>query len=90
MGNRALRDPFIGFGPDGVYHLLATDGWASPAILHAVSADLSTWSSPELIPVMSAVPGGAQRLVLEFFYVPDRQCYQLIWSSAVDPADTDG
>jgi hypothetical protein len=90
VGTGALRDPFIGFGPDGMFHLLATDGWASPAVLHAVSADLSTWSSPELIPVMTAVPGAHNAWAPEFFYVPDRQCYQLIWSSAVDSADADG
>jgi hypothetical protein len=84
-GTGVLRDPFIGPGPDGMFHLLATDGWASHAVLHSVSADLGTWSAPELIPVMAQVPGGHNAWAPEFFYVPDRRCYQLIWSSVVEP-----
>ena len=54
--------------------------------MHAVSADLRTWSPQELIPVMAAVPGAHNAWAPEFFYDPDRRCYQLIWSSVVDPA----
>ena len=42
VGTGRLRDPFIGVGPDGVFHLLATDGWTSPNIVHAASTDLLT------------------------------------------------
>ena len=90
VGTGTLRDPFIGPGTDGMFHLLATDGWASRAILHSVSADLRTWSSPELVPVMALVPGAHNAWAPEFFYVPDRRCYQLIWSSVVEPGGTDG
>jgi hypothetical protein len=90
VGNRTLRDPFVGQGLDGTFHLLATDGWVSRSIVHAISADLRSWSSQELIPVMDAVPGAHNAWAPEFFYDPDRQCYQLIWSSVVEPSGMNG
>jgi hypothetical protein len=90
VGTRTLRDPFVGHGPDGMFHLLATDGWTSRSIVHAISADLRAWHWQELIPVMDAVPGAYNAWAPEFFYDPDRQCYQLIWSSVVDPSRLNG
>jgi hypothetical protein len=90
VGTRTLRDPFVGLGPDGMFHLLATDGWTSRSIVHAISADLRAWHWQELIPVMDAVPGAYNAWAPEFFYAPDRQCYQLIWSSVVDPGRLNG
>jgi hypothetical protein len=90
VGSKTLRDPFVGLGPDGAFHLLATDGWASRSIVHAVSADLRTWSRQELIPVMAKVPWAHNAWAPEFFYDQDQQCYQLIWSSVVEPNGTDG
>jgi hypothetical protein len=90
VGSQTLRDPFVGLGPGGLFHLLATDGWASRSIVHAVSADLRAWSAPELIPVMDGVPGAHNAWAPEFFHDPDRQCYQLIWSSVVEPSGMNG
>ncbi len=90
VGTGALRDPFIGLGPDGRFHLLATDGWTSGSIVHATSADLRSWSRQELIPVMAEVPGARNAWAPEFFYEPGSQRYQLIWSSVVEPRGTDG
>jgi hypothetical protein len=90
VGTQTLRDPFVGLGPDGAFHLLATDGWASRSIVHAVSADLRAWSSQELIPVMDAVPWAHNAWAPEFFYDPDRQCYQIVWSSVVEPSGMNG
>jgi hypothetical protein len=90
VGTKTLRDPFVGLGPDSGFHLLATDGWASRSIVHSVSANLRDWAPPELIPVMEEVPGAYNAWAPEFFYDPDRECYQLIWSSVVEPAGTDG
>jgi hypothetical protein len=90
VGSQTLRDPFVGPGPDGVFHLLATDGWLSRSIVHAVSADLRSWYAQELIPVMDAVPGAHNAWAPEFFYDPDRQSYQLIWSSVVEPSGMNG
>jgi hypothetical protein len=88
VGSRALRDPFLGRTPDGVLHLLATDGWRSDHIVHATSLDLLAWSEPELLPVMAAVPGALNAWAPEFFVASDGTAH-LIWSSIVsDSADT--
>jgi sucrose-6-phosphate hydrolase SacC (GH32 family) len=85
VGTGRLRDPFIGLGPDGLFHLLATDGWTSPDIVHAASADLSTWSEQTLVPVMADVPGAHNAWAPEFFHDPGTGRYHLIWSSVVEP-----
>jgi len=84
VGTCSLRDPFIGVGPGGLYHLLATDGWSSPYIVHASSEDLLTWSEQELLPVMSGIAGAHNAWAPEFFYDPQTDLYHLIWSSVVD------
>jgi hypothetical protein len=85
VGTRRLRDPFIGTGPDGLFHLLATDGWTSPCIVHATSADLLTWSEQELLPVMAEVDGARNAWAPEFFHDRRSGLYHLIWSSVVAP-----
>jgi hypothetical protein len=85
VGTGRLRDPFIGVGPGGVFQLLATDGWTSPCIVHATSADLRTWSQQTLVPVMADVPGAHNAWAPEFFFDPVGGQYHLIWSSVVDP-----
>ncbi|MEV6512362.1 glycoside hydrolase family 43 protein [Streptomyces sp. NPDC051642] len=84
-GTGRLRDPFIGLGPDGTFHLLATDGWTSPHIVHATSDDLVSWSDQSLLPVMAGVSGVHNAWAPEFFLAPDTGDYHLIWSSVVDP-----
>jgi hypothetical protein len=88
VGTGALRDPFLGLGPDGRVHLLATDGWSSPSIVHAVSEDqdLRSWSAQTLLPVMAAIPGAHNAWAPEFFYDHTSGRYHLIWSSVVDEA----
>ena len=39
---------------------------------------------------MDAVPGAHNAWAPEFFHDPDRQCYQLIWSSVVEPSGMNG
>jgi hypothetical protein len=85
VGTGRLRDPFIGLGPDGVFHLLATDGWTSPHIVHATSTDLRTWSDQALLPVMADVAGAHNAWAPEFFHDPATAEYHLIWSSVVEP-----
>ncbi|WP_181804445.1 glycoside hydrolase family 43 protein [Streptomyces shenzhenensis] len=88
VGTGRLRDPFIGMGPDGLFHLLATDGWTSPCIVHATSADLLTWSDQELIPVMADIDGAHNAWAPEFFRDRRSGLYHLIWSSVVEPGTT--
>lgn len=86
VGTATLRDPFIGVGPDGRFHLLATDGWTSTSIVHASSESLHTWSPQSLLPVMADVPGARNAWAPEFFTDADTGLAHLIWSSVVDGA----
>ncbi|NNN32269.1 glycoside hydrolase family 43 protein [Streptomyces sp. S3(2020)] len=88
VGTGRLRDPFIGAGPDGLFHLLATDGWTSPNIVHATSSDLLTWSEQELLPVMAGVEGAHNAWAPEFFLDRGTGLHHLIWSSVVEPGTT--
>jgi hypothetical protein len=90
LSSGTLRDPFIGVGPDGLFHLLATDGWESNSIVHAVSSDLLAWGPQKLLPVMASVPGALNSWAPEFFIEPDTNRARLIWSSVVDPHPLDG
>jgi beta-galactosidase len=88
VGTGRLRDPFVGVGPDGLFHLLATDGWTSPFIVHATSADLLTWSDQTLIPVMADIDGAHNAWAPEFFLDSATGLYHLIWSSVVESGST--
>ncbi|MDX3247125.1 glycoside hydrolase family 43 protein [Streptomyces sp. ME18-1-4] len=88
VGTGRLRDPFIGVGPDGLFHLLATDGWTSPYIVHTTSTDLVNWSEQRLIPVMAPVTGALNAWAPEFFLDRRTGLYHLIWSSVVEPGGT--
>jgi hypothetical protein len=85
VGTGQLRDPFIGIGPGGEFHLLATDGWTSPNIVHAMSADLTSWSSQTLVAVMANIPDAHNAWAPEFFFHKPDATYHLIWSSVVEP-----
>jgi hypothetical protein len=78
-----LRDPFILQADDGRFHLLATDGWKSRAIVHAQSEDLITWSRQTAIPVMEDVAGTRNVWAPEAFYGHEDGRYRIIWSSTV-------
>jgi hypothetical protein len=84
VGTRTLRDPFIGRGPDGRFHMLATDGWSSTSIVHASSVSLEEWSPQALAPVMRGVPGAQNAWAPEFFVDRETGLAQVIWSSVVD------
>jgi hypothetical protein len=84
VGTATLRDPFIGLGRDGLFHLVATDGWRSTSIVHASSTTLLDWSPQRLVPVMADVPGARNAWAPEFFTDPATNLIHLIWSSLVD------
>lgn len=78
-----LRDPFLGRGPDGVYHLVWTVHWTQPCIGYASSRDLIHWSAPRALPVMVQEPAALNCWAPEFFWNAPRQEFLLYWSSAI-------
>jgi beta-galactosidase len=87
VGQRSVRDPFIRCCEDGWFHLVCTDSWNSPDILHARSRDLVEWEPWEILPVMRGVPNACNAWAPEYVYVPDRRSYMLFWSSITEPAE---
>ena len=83
---KTLRDPSIMRAQDGRFHLFATDGWSSDAIIHAVSADLLNWSPQVALPVMADVPGVRNSWAPECYYDHEADLYRILWSSTVRPA----
>ena len=81
VGNRSVRDPFLRYCADGWFHLLSTDSWSSPNILHARSRDLINWEPWDVTPIMQDVPGIRNTWAPEFYYDPKRQTYVVFWSS---------
>lgn len=84
----SLRDPFVFRDETGRFHLLATNGWQSDSIVHAVSNDLLQWSEQRLLPVMAGVPGVRNCWAPECFRDVEAGVYRLIWSSSTTPSNT--
>ena len=84
-----MRDPWLGKGPDGVWHLLWTSGWTRAemggqlALGHATSKDLLTWSSQQLIPVMQEEPTARNAWAPEAVWDPSKTQWIIFWASTV-------
>jgi hypothetical protein len=79
VGNRSVRDPYLRYCPDGWFHLLSTDSWSSPNILHTRSKDLLGWEAWEVVPIMNGVAGTQNAWAPEFFVDQARGVYLLFW-----------
>ena len=81
---RVLRDPFIFWHPPTrKYHALWTTGWASPAIGHATSEDLATWSAQEELDVTRTLDRPINAWAPEAFYDKGSGRTLIFWSSAL-------
>ena len=86
VGGKYWRDPFIIQAHDGLFHLLCTDGWASPYIAHASSSNLIDWSPQELLHVMKSFPSAQNAWAPEACYDRERKDFLVFWSSTVSDA----
>ena len=82
-GSKTLRDPFVFADENGLFHLLATDGWQSASIVHAVSKNLTDWGQQKLIPVMAHQPDVRNCWAPECFFDAEAGLYRLLWSSSL-------
>jgi hypothetical protein len=85
-GHRSIRAPFIRQCGDGRYHLLSTDSWWSPNILHTQSRDLVSWEPWDVLPAMTGVAGTRNAWATEFFYDASRRVY-LIFRASITPGE---
>lgn len=80
-----MRDPSLLQGPDGVFHLVWTLGWAGERSFgYASSRDLIHWSGQRKIQVM---PDSLTNSVWapELFYDDEKEEFLIIWSSSIPP-----
>ena len=85
--DRWLRDPFIQRGPDGFWHMLATEGWNGQSAIYARSRDLLAWESRDLPLATGLFSDGVQAQNIwapEWIYDAATQEYFLFWSSSFE------
>lgn len=102
-GEGGVRDPFITRGPDGVFHILATDlsiynrgGWDDQASMNGStglvlweSDDLVHWGEPRLVDVASSIPGAGMAWAPEASWDESRQQWIVYWSTRAGAGDPD-
>ncbi|MCU0450274.1 MAG: glycoside hydrolase family 127 protein, partial [Bernardetiaceae bacterium] len=79
-----LRDPFIRWGADGQFHLVATPDRKGTQLVYARSPDLQHWDSLRLLPVMASVPKTVNVWAPEFVYDSLAGDYLVYFSSATE------
>lgn len=81
---QVMRDPSMGQGPDGVFHLVWTSSWrGDKGFGYASSRDLIHWSKQQLIPVMAQEPETVNVWAPELFYDADSARYIMVWASTI-------
>jgi hypothetical protein len=85
-GYKLMRDPCLGEGPDGTFHLVWTTGWSADkgkVLGYAHSKDLVAWSEQKAIAVMENEPGTRNIWAPEIFYDKNKARWLVFWSSTV-------
>jgi beta-xylosidase len=84
VGGKLMRDPSLGLGPDGTFHLVWTTSWARPPVFgHASSKDLITWSEQKAVPVMEDNPECKNVWAPELFYDQSKSQWLIFWASTI-------
>ena len=91
-----MRDPWLGRGPDGVWHMLWTWGWTKSAqpwdtlkLGHASSRDLRTWSAQQAIPVLAQEPRARNAWAPEAVYSARTKQWRIFWATTIGDAKAD-
>lgn len=84
-----LRDPFVGRGADGAFHLVATANQGPHRILHLRSEDLIHWDAPDYPQVMDPADGTHNVWAPEFVVDPATGDHLVFWSSSYGPEGWD-
>ncbi|MBB6634640.1 LamG-like jellyroll fold domain-containing protein [Cohnella thailandensis] len=82
IGDGILRDPFIGQGPDGRWHLVFTMRPQGHSIGYAVSDDLIHWTGETALPLMRDIPDTVNSWAPEFSYDPATSEFLVYWASS--------
>ena len=93
-----MRDPWLGQGPDGDWHMLWTWGWTAKEsggkliIGHATSKDLIHWSPQRGLEVMANEPAARNLWAPEAIWDPERKEWIVFWATTIPGRfpDTEG
>ena len=93
-----MRDPWVGQGPDGTWHMLWTWGWTRKEtggqlkIGYASSQDLIRWSPQRAIPVLDGEPEARNAWAPEAVWNPERKEWTVFWATTIPGRfpDTEG
>ena len=85
VGNqKVMRDPSMGQGPDGTFHLVWTSSWRGDnGFGYASSKDLIHWSEQRFLPVMQTELSVVNVWAPEIFYDDVYKQYIIIWASCI-------
>jgi hypothetical protein len=84
-----MRDPWLGQGPDGTWHMLWTWGWTRKEaggnlqLGYASSKDLIHWSAQRAIPVMQDEPTARNAWAPEAVWDPGAKEWIVYWSTTI-------
>jgi len=84
-----MRDPWLGEGPDGTWHMVWTWGWTrqetggSLRIGYASSKDLVHWSPQRAIPVMRDEPAARNAWAPEAVWDSEHKEWIVFWSTTI-------
>jgi hypothetical protein len=93
-----MRDPWLGQGPDGTWHMVWTWGWTRQEsagklqIGYASSKDLVHWPAQRAIPVMEDEPTARNAWAPEAVWDPEHGEWIVFWSTTIPGRfpDTEG
>lgn len=97
-GGQLMRDPWLGQGPDGTWHMLWTWGWTKGTsdralkIGHASSKDLMAWSAQEEIAVLPEEPTARNAWAPEAVWDGAKKQWVIFWATTIPGRfpDTEG
>lgn len=89
---RLMRDPSIGRGPDGTFHMVWTAGWTERGIGYARSENLIDWSEQRYLEVMGHEPDARNTWAPELFYDEATARFLIVWATTIPGRfpETDG
>ncbi len=90
-----MRDPWLGQGPDGMWHMHWTWGWNKGAgdkslkIGYAESKDLIHWSAQREIAILPAEPTARNAWAQEAIYDVSKHEWTIFWATTIPDRFTD-
>lgn len=83
IGEYVIKDPFIYYGPDKLYHMIWSPGVNRKDLGYSNSKDLINWSAQRLIRVMDDESQALNCWAPEMIYDDFKQEYIIWWSSTL-------